>query len=127
MLLSALKFWDKLGLGQRAGKKNVCVFEESDETRVDAVALLDLVLLHVVRGPRLTTCWFVRENDLCVGPARLPKGAREWRLLKLNERTIQYGLFKLSRFKLRLFCTATFTKTEMSLTLTTKCPSTRVT
>lgn len=49
MLLSALKFWDKLGLGQRAGKKNVCVFEESDETRVDAVALLDLVLLHVVR------------------------------------------------------------------------------
>ena len=37
---SALRFWDKLGLSPRAGKKDVCAFvffEESDEARVDAV------------------------------------------------------------------------------------------
>ena len=40
VLPSALRFWDKLGLGPRAGKKDVCAFvffEESDEARVDAV------------------------------------------------------------------------------------------
>jgi mediator of RNA polymerase II transcription subunit 13 len=37
---SALRFWDKLGLSPRAGKKDVCAFvffEESDKARVDAV------------------------------------------------------------------------------------------
>ena len=40
VLPSALRFWDKLGLSPRAGKKDVCAFvffEESDEARVDAV------------------------------------------------------------------------------------------
>ncbi|KAH9986774.1 hypothetical protein BJV77DRAFT_1027850 [Russula vinacea] len=40
VLSSALRFWDKLGLSPRAGKKDVCAFvffEESDEARVDAV------------------------------------------------------------------------------------------
>jgi mediator of RNA polymerase II transcription subunit 13 len=37
---SALRFWDKLGLSPRAGKKDICAFvffEECDEARVDAV------------------------------------------------------------------------------------------
>ena len=40
VLPSALRFWDKLGLSPRAGKKDVCAFvffEEGDEARVDAV------------------------------------------------------------------------------------------
>ncbi|KAH8999531.1 mediator complex subunit 13 C-terminal-domain-containing protein [Lactarius akahatsu] len=40
VLPTALRFWDKLGLTPRAGKKNVCAFvffEELDEARVDAV------------------------------------------------------------------------------------------
>jgi mediator of RNA polymerase II transcription subunit 13 len=40
VLPSALRFWDKLGLCPRAGKKDVCAFvffEECDEARVDAV------------------------------------------------------------------------------------------
>ena len=40
VLPTALRFWDKLGLSPRAGKKNVCAFvffEELDEARVDAV------------------------------------------------------------------------------------------
>ncbi|KAI0301935.1 mediator complex subunit 13 C-terminal-domain-containing protein [Multifurca ochricompacta] len=40
VLPTALRFWDKLGLSPRAGKKNVCAFvffEESDEDRVDVV------------------------------------------------------------------------------------------
>ena len=40
VLPSALRFWDKLGLSPRAGKKDICAFvffEESDEARVDAV------------------------------------------------------------------------------------------
>jgi mediator of RNA polymerase II transcription subunit 13 len=40
VLPSALRFWDKLGLSPRAGKKDVCAFvffDESDEARVDAV------------------------------------------------------------------------------------------
>jgi len=40
VLLSAICFWDKLGLSPRAGKKDVCAFvffEEGDEARVDAV------------------------------------------------------------------------------------------
>ncbi|KAI9507205.1 mediator complex subunit 13 C-terminal-domain-containing protein [Russula earlei] len=40
VLPSALRFWDKLGLSPRAGKKDVCAFvffEELDETRVNAV------------------------------------------------------------------------------------------
>jgi mediator of RNA polymerase II transcription subunit 13 len=40
VLPSAIRFWDKLGLSPRAGKKNVCAFmffEELDEPRVDAV------------------------------------------------------------------------------------------
>ena len=40
VLPSALRFWDKLGLSPRAGKKDVCAFvffEEADEARVDAV------------------------------------------------------------------------------------------
>ena len=40
VLPSALRFWDKLGLSPRAGKKDVCAFvffEESDGARVDAV------------------------------------------------------------------------------------------
>jgi mediator of RNA polymerase II transcription subunit 13 len=40
VLPSALRFWDKLGLSPRAGKKDVCAFvffEESDDARVDAV------------------------------------------------------------------------------------------
>jgi mediator of RNA polymerase II transcription subunit 13 len=38
--LTALRFWDKLGLSPRAGKKDVCAsvfFEELDMARVDAV------------------------------------------------------------------------------------------
>jgi mediator of RNA polymerase II transcription subunit 13 len=40
VLPTALRFWDKLGLSPRAGKKNVCAFvffEELDEARVDTV------------------------------------------------------------------------------------------
>jgi len=40
VLPSALRFWDKLGLSPRAGKKDVCAFvffEELDEARVDVV------------------------------------------------------------------------------------------
>lgn len=40
VLPTALRFWDKLGLSPRAGKKNVCAFvffEELDKARVDAV------------------------------------------------------------------------------------------
>ena len=40
VLPTALRFWDKLGLSPRAGKKNVCAFvffEDLDEARVDAV------------------------------------------------------------------------------------------
>ena len=40
VLPSALRFWDKLGLSPRAGKKDVCAFvffEELDEVRVDVV------------------------------------------------------------------------------------------
>ena len=40
VLPSALRFWDKLGLSPRAGKKDVCTFvffEESDEARVGVV------------------------------------------------------------------------------------------
>jgi len=40
VLPTALRFWDKLGLSPRAGKKNICAFvffEELDEARVDVV------------------------------------------------------------------------------------------
>ncbi|KAH9052639.1 mediator complex subunit 13 C-terminal-domain-containing protein [Lactarius vividus] len=40
VLPTALRFWDKLGLTPRAGRKNVCAFvffEELDEARVEAV------------------------------------------------------------------------------------------
>ncbi|KAI0269401.1 mediator complex subunit 13 C-terminal-domain-containing protein [Gloeopeniophorella convolvens] len=40
VLPTALRFWDKLGLSPRAGKKNICAFvffEELDDARVDAV------------------------------------------------------------------------------------------
>jgi mediator of RNA polymerase II transcription subunit 13 len=40
VLPTALRFWDKLGLSPRAGKKDVCAFvffEELDMARVDAV------------------------------------------------------------------------------------------
>jgi mediator of RNA polymerase II transcription subunit 13 len=62
VLPSALRFWDKLGLSPRAGKKDVCAFvffEESDEARVDAVDkwLQWVSSTYTVRDATIQSSW----------------------------------------------------------------------